>query len=815
MTAPNHAPTAPNLPVHPGQNPQEVEPFAPAVPTVEFLHTDGSPYLPEAPVSPAGPGMPLTEEEMAALQLFADRYRSGEYADARELTVGDQALALHAEIYGSQNGVPSVDAFRSAREFAENMHFQPDVYSVTQSGEVVQGAYFTAEGEQLPPDIASDIIDAAHPERWVQSASNRDVLARARDVLGNDQIDVATELPTLTLAEGLAGRVVDDPDAVDAPALQRMIDLDLEARRQLRQAGKVRAEDGSTMSAKEYIEHVADVNGYKDAVMNPTPAIGGRVEVPEAAASRFANDESQDRLVRPEDMAIDPRNAGATAPVRGADGRRAEYAAAGGENRTDGAILEELIANGEIRNAEDIAAWLYPHKMIGGSSQYGAASVRGRNGILQVGETAPRRYSEALDPAELAEVEGFAGKLAIARGLEDGVANRFKNRLPELGFNEVAEALFPGVMHDDLTYDQLSAVSATTARLSAARLEQVHHDRLLPVRMRWERIKQAAGSAWGKAQNFAEGAKNAAVDAKAKFDQARTAAPDYLKDKWAQAQAVGENAREAARPENMKALLSMGIGALAVQGARMRQERPWEQPMINAAWRTGQRLRRMRDFVLKIEVGAGFREVGVQLYMLAQNARGRMMNYVSQRLEAVKNMDRGQRNYNIMATATVLAMAGAFAVKAYMQYRHGVAGSGSAANMGSETLNDPSLLDTDNSTSGMGSADQLNDTDAGSNTDAPGPDSTKAERPRNVNDTVEVGAYDSGRKIQGYPQGTVGYRALEHAQAQGFTITDRDTADRIIGETLKANKLGWNSGVSADQKLKMLSADQVEALLKR
>jgi hypothetical protein len=749
---------------------------------VDYLDPASLSGLPEAPTSPGAPAAPLSPDEWTAMEAAMQRIQSGESTTASpEITLTDQALMLHDEIYGSQNGVPSVEAFRGARSFVEGIHYDANATTTDMWGNETRGAYYSADGEQLPGDIAEDLLSAANPEKWVHTGSHNDVLAHARDLLDSD-VDFSSSAPTLELAEGLAARLVANPNAVHADDLQRIIDLDAEARRVLLKE----------LKDPQRLAEAVERNSMDVAWTSRTPVDVG---VNQAGPKLHQQgDVEQERVIRPEDMLYEQgRNNGrATVRTRYAEGT---------PDGTDTQILQDLIGRGEIMTAADVAAYLYPTKVVGGSSQYGATRWRGQNGVLQMGETAPRDYHAVLDPAELAEVEGFAQQLATARRLEGEVPQDFRDHIPMPNHQEVAEELFPGV--EKLTPAHWAVVRTAVARLRAIRVEQTHVDRLQPLRMRWARIKQVAGDAWSATQS-------AATAAKGKFDEARAAAPGFLSEKFQQAQGMGENAREVARPENLKALFGMAVGAVAVHGARIAEEKPWQQILPSIRERLIPAVRdrvipQMREFVMDIVAARPDRVLAVRIQLLAQDAGRRLSGYLQQRLGAAREMDRGERNYRLAATAAVVALASTLAIRAYLQTRHNIHLGGTTG--GHDTVSNMGI-DVDTSHAG-GNTSHGTGVEVGTgHLDAAAPD-------HNAHTAVEVGSFDSSQKIMGYPKGTVGFRVLEQAQANGFKVTNQTQADRLIDATLKMDHLGWNTKVGDHQQVSMLSFNQIQDILNK
>lgn len=528
-------------------------------------------------------------------------------AISEEMTVADQAAILHSEIYGIENGVPSEDTYRAAQEFASHVTFdQTQPYRDAQGTER-SGTYRTADGEQLDYATVQDIVYAAQPRNWVQTSSNRDVLEHARDILHSNE-DNAANLPVLEHAQALASRMGENVENINDKTLQRMLDMDAVARADL-----AREKGGSQL-----IEGAASYSEEQANKANPAGTV--RVTVPH----EFVNtaEAAPQQPVRPDELTnvTTTEQGKVTARVSVS----AEYAQRETIDTSDpAATLERLIANDDVRSAEDIARLAYPEKVIGS----------GR-----------RNWRQELDPGEIATVERFAAPVEAARRFEANVPEQFRRQNPLPTHQEVAHELFPDV--EQLTPAHWRVVNQTMGRLQAARLEQVRPDRLTNAADTAARAGERVKGAAQKVGEIATTVPERSAGLRARWNELKSRARGRVV-------AAGEEVK----PENVRVRVGRFVGAAANAAARVVENRPWEHVMPA-----------MRN----LDPRQVARVIGVKLQTMAAASGENLRNYLSTRLAAAKQAETSEYVWKTAYVAAGLAFAGAVAVRTYLQYRHNI-----------------------------------------------------------------------------------------------------------------------------------------------
>lgn len=691
-------------------------------------------------------------------------------------TMAGQARALHDQVFERENGIPSAASFEGVQQFVNTLRYDPDEWFV-HNGQTIRGAYFTSDGERLDPGVAQDLIYTAAPENWVQNSSNRDVLARARDALRSDA-DLEPEAAGMLQAEALAGRVAEHADRIDDQALQRLLDMDQLARKKLEK----------TRGGQAIIEQEALRNEREASLFNRPDIALGYAQQP---GSRGAHNVMH--LGRGADRIVVHGDEIGAQPTRLAS-RKARVSTEYPEelnldSESDVEILSRLLAKDDVISTEDVAAFLYPKKIVGGQNVYGAIS-RGR--ILRFGEQSEYRSLDSLTEAERAEVDGFARAVAAARHHEGEVAERFRRRLPLPTYEQLAYSLFPAARQPEgrvkLRDDQWAVVRQEMARLRAIHDEQVRVERLVGLRMRWAAIKDDV-------QNL-----------RARAARARQAFPESLGSFRASMGEAAQNARDAAAtakesltPEQIKLRASAMLGATALAAGNLLQNKPW-QNIIPATKEGAVKLAaKIAAGASRIETSKIALALAVKLQTTAIEARDRLQAYIAGRLEEWRAKDQLERNTIIATRVALAAGIAAMAIHTYLQVRHSL----DAQSHGSST-----------------NLDSVTDIGFGENKPNPPSDdqTSKLEQIKNLlsgdeHPEVEIGSYDSGVKIMGYPKGTVGYRVLEYAQSTGVKVDSQRDAGRLIDATLRMDGLGWNEGVDSNQQIQLLSVNKMKSIL--
>jgi hypothetical protein len=666
---------------------------------------------------------------------------SPSHPPAEALSISDQALLLHNEIFGFENGIPSVESYHAAQGFRSHVRFDPEYKHVDNRGLEVEGAYFSADGEMLDHNIAQDLVYTGSPVNWVQTKSNREVLGHARDVIRSDQ-DLGSNAPTLELAEALASRMAENTQSIDDLALQRMLDLDAVARKEL-----ARLKGG-----KQIIDSEAAYSEREAGNMVPNSAAVGTAKTQEASRLDTSR-QSQERLLSLEDM-ISGR---ARVDYEKHGHQDMEY----GERPTDSddtTILANLLSDNAVRTPEDIALVLYPEKLVGSSRVYGA--VQGK--AYAMSDSGRRGRLGRLSDAERAEVMSFARQVAVARRNEANVPEEFKrhNALPS--HQKIAHELFPDAKK--LTPRHWEVVRLAQARLRAIRLEQVRPDRFVGLSNRMSLAGDRIAGVRGRAPSM-----------------------------WQSLKAKAAATREALKVENLKQRVSQKIGATVLAATTFIENKPWERVVPT-----------VREFATNVNLNEVVLAATVRLQHMATESSGRLRNYLSQRLEAARAADSGERNFQVIRAVAMVGFVSALAVRAYLQYHHGT-------EMPSAGGNHSTLQ-----AGGLGGLD-IDSSNTGSNTSQPTATEalTAAKPASNAHSVVGVGTFDGSKRIMGYPQGSVGYRVLENAKSQGFNVSNKSQADHLIDATLKMDHMSWTQKVGDHQQITLLSTDQVKGILEK
>jgi hypothetical protein len=690
---------------------------------------------------------------------------------AEEWSVADQARILHEEIYAFQNGVPDVDMFNAAQEFMSHVTYDPKAQDPSDPLHDQRGVYYDHEGKKLDANLIEDIMHAGNPEAWVQSNTHIDVLNRAGNVLLANDADITEHIPTLELARQIASRTAEDAEWVDVETLRRLVALDEIA---VKQISKKRGGQARLNQLAE--EHEAYI--HESFPVEAGVGVASADRVPQLTIGESATDRSERVSNTGELVVADSGNAAhrATARVRTEYQQREADA-----NDTD--ILMGLVNNAHVNTADDIAAVLYPEKVIGGGANYGAA--RWRN-VAQFGQNQYRGMGN-LSEAERAEVMGFARQLAVARRFETDVPEQFRrhNELPT--HQQLAAELFPDV--EKLTPQHWTVINNSMDRLRAIRLEQVRPDRLVAVEMAAGRAGRHYNRAVERARYWGDRARVAITDTREALRR------DTLKSRLARvalrgAEVAGQGyraagdavayAREAVRPLNLRDRAARMAGTVAARAGRVRET------LQNVDW---------RDLGLHLSV---------RVHEMAVESVQRLNSYVADRLEASRQRDNTERNFRIAGVVAGLAVVSAIAVREYLRAHHNVdipsaSGHDFHRNV-TENLPTGNGSNTSHAaTEGMGTPSTSGNTNA-ANTAHP---------------VVEVGSFDGSKKIMGYPKGSVGYRVLENAREHGVEIHSRGQANRLIDATLKMDHMSWTDKVGQNQKVTLLSQEQMQQLLKR
>jgi hypothetical protein len=394
-----------------------------------------------------------------------------------------------------------------------------------------------------------------------------------------------------------------------------------------------------------------------------------------------------------------------------------------------------------------------------------------------------------LTEAERAEVMSFARQLAVARRHEADVPEQFRrhNELPT--HQQLAAELFPDV--EKLTPQHWTVINNSMDRLRAIRLEQVRPDHLVAVEMAAGRAGRRYNRAVERARYWGERSRVAIADTREALQ--RESLQSRAKRHLAQVAIRGAgvagrsyrtagdliaSAREAVRPENLRDSALQMAGRVAVRAGRIRET------LQNVDWR---------------ELGL---RVSVRVHEMAVESVQRLNSYVADRLEASRQRDNTERNFRIAGVVAGLAVVSAIAVREYLRAHHNV-------DIPSAGGHDFHRTVTDNLPTGNGS--NTSHATEGMGTPSTGGNTNNANTAHPV---VEVGSFDGSKKIMGYPKGSVGYRVLENAREHGVEFHGRGQANRLIDATLKMDHMSWTDEVGQNQKVTLLSQEQMQQLLK-
>ncbi|HSW99346.1 MAG TPA: hypothetical protein VLF71_05950 [Candidatus Saccharimonadales bacterium] len=739
-------------------------------------------------------------------------------------TAADQGAMLQDLINNPDglNGVPDAEARAYAQQFTETLrHSRADDPADPIPG---RGTYFDREGNRLDTNMVEDLMAAARPDGWVLGPAQSDVLRTARDILSKARPGTPipdAHIPVLETARQLAMRHSVHGE-IDANTLKRLLRLDADARNELHRKPRV----------IRRLEAASD-NYLSQAL--PVEPVTARKTVTVVEPEAFPGE--NERLVRPDELHRGTNARGRAVSTRVHVETPGGYATSAegvltpetARRMSEAEIFSYLLNNKDIRTAADIARVLYPNRVRGGNGVYGDTTRR------QGASNEHRRLEEALTPAEDVVVSSLANKLELVRGREAGIPGDFRDGIAEATYEDLAAELYPDVADpNDLTLQQNLIVRSSLSRLRSLRSKQVRKDHLVGAQMAAsrgaERVRKGTKK-WGKQANELVQQTREALQKESLRDRIRRhAGAAAMRGAMSLGRAIG-NVQGTAILAKRRLAENLNLDALKVRGAMMIGS------AVLATQAAGNRLR-------NVEWGDATLRLSSLLYNTATGAVATAQAYARERVEAFRSMDPGERNYRVGSVLATVALAGTAAVAAYLQQHHGAELPGGFGRQlpnqafdhlptgGSNQFNPADHLPT-----GGGAHQNINPTDhlpngnghhaaatetAGSNSMNPndthtntGPahPNTAPGASSNGHEVVKVGKFNAHNKIQGYPEGSAGYRILEAAQRHGLNVGDRSHANRLIDATLKANKIGWNQKLGDEHSITLLTDDQMKQLL--